>query len=96
MYNENDPIGYDHHEQSSTSEVEPASAHTPGSKPPRMGGEAQLSGPMRQQLAEEAYLNALSSADVADPSAQNGCGCGQKPRENEGCGCGGKDRQDGR
>lgn len=90
MYNEDAYKEYDHHEQGSTNEVEPASAHTPGSRPPRMDSEVELSGAVRQELSEADYFPALYSDDLA---AQNGCGCGQKPKESEGCGCGDKSRQ---
>lgn len=94
LYQENELTEYDHHEESSTNEVEPAGAHTPGSKPPRMDSQVELADAVQNELAADDYFPALYSDDFA---AQNGCGCGPRQSEGDahkgkedGCGCGGE------
>lgn len=90
LYNENAFTQYDHHEQGGTNEVEPASTHTPGSKPPRMDSQVELADAVQDELAAEDYFPALYSDDFA---AQNGCGCGPESQK-EDCGCTPKGRED--
>lgn len=83
LYDDDKYTVFDHHEQS-TNGVEPVDPHTPGSQPPRMDGQSEVTDAIQDELAGGDYFHAL----YADYDALDGCGCGPKERENEGCGCG--------
>lgn len=91
LYDNNKFTFYDHHEQS-TDLPQPIDPHTPGSQPPRMDSQVELSDAIQDELAADDHFHALYD----DLDARNDCGCGPKEHQNDGCGCGGSRENDGK